>query len=184
MQTPELPKLELISHPAFPPLAVKRIVASVTAKGDDWLQLRWRIEGAEEVRIPPFAGKRRTDGLWRTTCFELFAMEAEGPHYAEFNFSPSEAFAAYDFDSYREGMRERPLTHAPIQSWRGGRSGLAIMDVAIPRRAVPSGGIGLSAVVEEKGGTKSYWALAHPPGDPDFHHRTCFAATLAAPNRP
>ncbi|WP_067683363.1 DOMON-like domain-containing protein [Erythrobacter sp. HI0063] len=184
MQTPESPKLKLFSHPAFPPLAVKRIVASVTARSVDWLQLRWRIEGADEVRIPPFAGKRRTDGLWRTTCFELFAMVSEGPDYAEFNFSPSEAFAAYDFDSYREGMRERALPRAPILSWRGGRSGLAIMDVAIPREAVPSGEIGLSAVIEEEGGTKSYWALTHPPGDPDFHHPTCFAATLAAPNRP
>ncbi len=184
MQTPESPKLELISHPAFPPLAVKRIVGSITAKGDDWLHLRWRVVGADIVLIPPFAGKRRADGLWRTTCFELFAMVGEGPNYAEFNFSPSEAFAAYDFDTYREGMRERALPRAPILSWRGGRSGLAIMDVAIPRESVPSGKIGLSAVIEEEGGTKSYWALAHAHGDPDFHHPTCFAATLAAPNRP
>jgi hypothetical protein len=40
--------------------------------------------------------------------------------------------------------------------------------------------LGLSAVLEEADGTKSYWALAHPPGDkPDFHHADCFAAQLA-----
>ena len=40
--------------------------------------------------------------------------------------------------------------------------------------------LGLSAVLEERDGTKSYWALAHPPGDtPDFHHEDCFAAQLA-----
>jgi hypothetical protein len=39
--------------------------------------------------------------------------------------------------------------------------------------------LGLSAVIEEKDGTKSYWALAHPPGDkPDFHHLDCFAVEL------
>ena len=39
--------------------------------------------------------------------------------------------------------------------------------------------LGLSAVLEAKDGTKSYWALAHPPGDqPDFHHPDCFAARL------
>jgi hypothetical protein len=40
---------------------------------------------------------------------------------------------------------------------------------------------GLAAVIEEEGAVKSYWALAHPPGKPDFHHPTCFAATLPAP---
>jgi hypothetical protein len=42
--------------------------------------------------------------------------------------------------------------------------------------------LGLSAVIEEKDGTKSYWALAHPPGKPDFHHKDCFALTLPAPS--
>lgn len=40
---------------------------------------------------------------------------------------------------------------------------------------------GLSAVIEETDGTKSYWAIAHQPGAPDFHSPTCFAATLPPP---
>ena len=40
--------------------------------------------------------------------------------------------------------------------------------------------IGLSAVIEETDGTKSYWALRHPPGPPDFHHPDCFALELPA----
>jgi hypothetical protein len=40
--------------------------------------------------------------------------------------------------------------------------------------------IGLSAVIEEADGTISYWALAHPPGEPDFHHADCFALELPA----
>lgn len=35
-----------------------------------------------------------------------------------------------------------------------------------------------SAVVEEADGTKSYWALAHPPGKPDFHHEAGFVLEL------
>jgi hypothetical protein len=35
--------------------------------------------------------------------------------------------------------------------------------------------LGLSALIEDKNGRKSYWALAHPPGKPDFHHGDCFA---------
>ena len=39
--------------------------------------------------------------------------------------------------------------------------------------------VGLSAILEEQDGTKSYWALAHPEGDkPDFHDPACFAAHL------
>jgi hypothetical protein len=39
--------------------------------------------------------------------------------------------------------------------------------------------LGLSAVLEETNGHKSYWALAHPPGKPDFHHADCFALELS-----
>ena len=38
--------------------------------------------------------------------------------------------------------------------------------------------IALTAVLEFTGGRMSYWALAHPPGRPDFHHRDGFVATL------
>ena len=38
--------------------------------------------------------------------------------------------------------------------------------------------LGLSAVIEDTSGGKSYWALAHPPGKPDFHHADCFALEL------
>jgi hypothetical protein len=39
--------------------------------------------------------------------------------------------------------------------------------------------LGLSAVLEETDGTKSYWALTHPnPEKPDFHHPGCFVARL------
>ena len=40
------------------------------------------------------------------------------------------------------------------------------------------GRFGLAAVVEEVGGTKTYWALAHGAATPDFHHPACFAADL------
>lgn len=43
--------------------------------------------------------------------------------------------------------------------------------------------LGVSAVIEEVDDTKSYWALAHAPGPPDFHNRDCFIATLPAPER-
>jgi hypothetical protein len=52
-----------------------------------------------------------------------------------------------------------------------------------PALAFPSNfEVAISAVIEELDGTKSYWALAHPPGQPDFHHPACFAGQLAPPS--
>ena len=89
--------------------------------------------------------------------------------YREWNFAPSGEWAAYDFTGYREGMTDAEVARRPTSAWRtispGGRS--ARRSRSMPRR---SGSSGLSAVLEEKDGTKSYWALAHPAGDkPDFH---------------
>ena len=38
--------------------------------------------------------------------------------------------------------------------------------------------LGLSAVIEETNGRRSYWALAHGGAKPDFHHADAFALEL------
>jgi hypothetical protein len=133
--------------------------------------------------LPPFVGRQRRDGLWQTTCFEMFHLIGDGPAYAEYNFSPSEAWAVYDFNTWREGMAERSMSHDPVITPRAGRDVL-IFDVALPMhdlRPLP-GAMSLTAVIEEVGGAKSYWALAHgDPAKPDFHHPACFAASLRPP---
>lgn len=150
-----------------------------------WATLRWRVEGAGSLVLPPFAGKVRADGLWQTTCFELFLKPRDGSAYAEFNFSPSQAWAAYDFSAYREGMAERQVPRAPVCTPRRGQSVL-IFDVSLPAGALPPlpFDFGLTAVIEETGGHKSYWAISHRPDRPDFHHTSCFAGALEAPPVP
>jgi len=179
--------LSLTPHPARPPLAVRSVEARVLRGGGPWLQLRWRIEGAGRLFAPPFAGKGRADGLWRTTCFELFLRPTGGTSaYAEFNLSPSERWAAYDFDAPREGMRNRPMPGDPVCTFRRGGS-VAIFDAAIPVAALPAQrcAMGLTAVIEEQNESGasllSYWALAHCGEQPDFHDPACFTATLPAP---
>ncbi len=154
----------------------------MTGVNAHWLTLRWRIEGTQGLIVPPLAGRGRADGLWQTTCFELFVRVPGAEGYAEFNLSPSERWAAYDFTAYREGMANRPMPRDPTCTLRRGQD-LAIFDAAIPLAGLPPlpWDYSLTAVIEEEGGTKSYWAIAHPPGKPDFHHPACFAATLAAP---
>lgn len=155
--------------------------ARILAFDANWLTLRWRVEGAGQLIVPRFAGKGRADGLWQTTCFELFVKPDGGRAYAEFNLSPSQSWAAYDFSAYREGMAERPVPRDPVCTPRRGKSVL-IFDAAIPAAALPPlpWSYGLSAVIEEEGRHKSYWAIAHRDDRPDFHSEACFAAKLAA----
>lgn len=162
---------------------MRSIAARIVSADANWLRLRWRIEGAEKVVVPPFAGKGRADGLWQTTCFEFFLQQPGQAGYIELNLSPSERWAAYDFAGYRSGMTERALPHEPTCTARIGQS-MAIFDAAVPIVGLPPPPwrYGLSAVIEETGGILSYWAIVHPEGKPDFHAPTCFAGELAAPS--
>ncbi len=176
---------QLSAHPAHPPARVTGIEARVIGFDADWLRVRWRIDGAQALVIPPFAGRGRADELWTTTCFELFLRPPGGDAYVELNLSPSERWAAYDFTAYRSGMAGRPASREPDCTMRQG-SNFAIFDAAIPRDVLPDLPVAASftAVIEEQGGVKSYWALAHPADKPDFHDPACFVAELAAPTRP
>lgn len=148
----------------------------------DWCVLRWRVDGAARVVVPPLAGRARQDGLWQATCFELF-VAGPGETYAEFNFSPSERWAAYDFTGYRTGMADRVMPRPPVITPRRGGDVL-FCDVAIPIECLPPRPFrfGLTAVIVEEGDVRSFWAMAHGGERPDFHDRACFAATLAAPD--
>lgn len=139
--------------------------------------LTYRVTGGP-LSIPSTAAPVRADGLWHTTCFELFVKPRDGSGYFEFNFSPSTAWAAYRLDDYRAGMADLPL--APPWIERVGNDVRVTVDLS----GLPDGGwlVALSAVIEEKDGTRSYWALKHPPGAPDFHDPACFALELPAPD--
>lgn len=173
---------QLLAHPDHPPLGITGVEGRIIGRDANWLRVRWWIEGSQQLVVPAFAGKGRTDALWQTTCFELYLKPLGGEAYCELNLSPSERCNAYDFDGYRAGMRERPFPHEPECTIRQG-STFAIFDAAIPIAGLPGEdcAMGLSAILEEQGGTISYWALAHPEGKPDFHAPACFTAALPAP---
>jgi len=172
----------LEAHSEFPPVAVRQITGRITPDGE-WLRCRWRIEGAQKLVVPPFAGKGRADSLWQTTCFELFLQVPGEVGYVELNLSPSERWNAYDFSAYRTGMAERAFPREPSCVMRKGED-LAIFDAAVPTSALAPAPwrLNLTAVIEEQGGTRSFWALAHPSGKPDFHDPACFTGALAAAN--
>lgn len=166
----------LTPHPDTPSSAVERIQVEVLREGDR-LRLQYVVDcDTARVRWPRPAEGARTDDLWRHTCFEAFVQSDAG--YREFNASTSGHWASYRFDGYREGMR--PASEEVRVVNMEGRGVYLDLGVLIDLPPNP-GRVGLSAVIEDIDGGISYWALAHPPGKPDFHHPDSFALTLPPP---
>jgi hypothetical protein len=139
----------------------------------------WFGVGAPADRfVIPEAEPGRADDLWRTTCFEAFVRPAGEDVYREWNFAPSGQWAAYDFSGYRETRTAAEIAQPPYIRMEDNFTWWAL-GATIAVDAETQWQLGLSAVLEEKDGNKSYWALAHPAGDkPDFHDPVCFAAHL------
>ncbi len=163
----------LIPHPTTPSTGLQ--VQVQARRRASVLSLEYRVTGpVAALRLPPHSARERTDGLWRTTCFEAFAGRGKG--YAEYNLSPSGAWAAYGFDGYRQGMAplEQPAPMIVIRQTP--EMVVLTADVKLPPDA--DGRLGLSAVIETLDGAISYWALAHRAEKPDFHHPDSFVLTL------
>ena len=103
--------------------------------------------------------------------------------YYEFNFSPALDWAAYRFDDYRTGMSAATLERAPALQVRRSSDGLELtatvhLEGLAPLREARALRLALAAVIEETDGRLAYWALWHPPGNPDFHHPEGFTLEL------
>lgn len=185
------PLLPLSSHPDTPNGAVRRVGARVEAVGPDSLRFRYELEAdLGRVRIPPpVADPQRADRLWAGTCFEAFVRAAGSPGYLELNFSPSGQWAAYRFESYRQGAAPAALESAPRLAVLGSSDRLELqaevrLGGALSALAGAGLRIALTTVVEDMAGGLSYWALRHPPGRPDFHHPHGFSLELEFPRNP
>ncbi|HEY2444803.1 MAG TPA: DOMON-like domain-containing protein [Rhizomicrobium sp.] len=164
-------------HPGSRCDAVRQIEAEASRKCGGVLELHWAVTGAiRDLLLPPAGAPVRADELWRHTCFEAFVRSQTGEDYYEFNFSPSTEWAAYRFDGYRSGMRVADEIAPPRIVIRRSDDTFEMHAVlTLPRlEEAAIWQLDLAAVIEERGGRISYWALAHPPGKPDFHHSDCF----------
>ena len=173
-------------HPDSRCTAVRHIEVEVARENPGLLNLRYRIGGAiADLQLPLLAAPERADGLWQHTCFEAFLQAPPSAAYCEFNFAPSTQWAAYRFTGYRDGMAAAMEIGTPRLAAMQDAEHLELqvsLDLS-PVALLPSQApwrLGLSAVIEETDGQKSYWALAHPPGRADFHNSECFALNLAA----
>jgi len=176
-------KHRLHPHPEHGPDSLKSVEVEVSRQGDAVI-LTYAVKFADSVIFPAF-GQERRDNLWQGTCFELF-IRPESRGYVELNLAPLSAWNAYSFADWRMGRRGFQLDREPqmIDSRLDDRKErfpnryeldvLVSADILSLAPATAS----LTAVIEEEGGRISYWALAHPPGTPNFHHADCFVARL------
>jgi len=176
-------KHRLVPHPEMRPTAVATVEVDVSRR-DGFVHLTYGVEPAGTLILPAFGFERR-DNLWKGTCFELF-VRPESRGYVEFNFAPLSAWNAYSFTDWRVGRRpfqpqaEPHLVDARIDDRKESFPGRYELDVVLSDDilSLAPALISLTAVLEEEDGATSYWALAHPRGDPNFHHADCFAARL------
>lgn len=172
--------LTLTPHESTPPARARSVTAALARLETGFVIVTYAVEPADSLVLPNAIGRR--DGLWQTTCFELF-LATVGGGYREFNFAPS-AWNAYAFRDWRRGMtpleisREPNLVDCRINPRLPAMPERYELDVVLPPDLLGDvAKVSINAVIEEYGGRKSYWALAHPPGDaPNFHHPAGFIA--------
>lgn len=146
---------------------IRSVTAAITATPEG-CEAEFRLEGhVPAIIMPPPAIPARRDNLWQTTCFEIFWQPLGGTAYREFNLSPSGQWAAYDFDSFREGMRDAPVEKVEIACSHDD-AGL-VLKASIAANLPAPAQVALNAIVEHPDGSKQFWALAFPPGKAEFH---------------
>lgn len=146
---------------------IRAVTADITPMPEG-CEAEFRLDGRiAAIVLPEPATPERQDNLWQTTCFEIFWQPLGGGAYREFNLSPSGKWAVYDFDSFREGMRDAPVDLVDIAC---GHDEFGLVLKAKIAADLPSPAqVALNAIVEHRDGSKQFWALAFPPGAPEFH---------------
>ena len=179
----------LTAHTRDGPGPVRALSVSGTLHHSGVLALEFRVTAElRELRFVPSAcHARRSDELWRQTCFELFAARDDDPTYCEFNFTPSGEWAAYAFADYRQSRRDALQDRIDVATQAAGDGPLRLrarmnlatalgLNAAALARA--SWRLNCAAIMESNAGALSYWAVHHPGAQPDFHDRAGFGIAL------
>jgi hypothetical protein len=181
----------LFSLIPFPATNVPDItITGKISRRSNLLTLHYSVTGSiEEILFPlPTAHPRRKAELWKQTCFEFFLAKKEEPQYWEYNMSPSGDWNAYRMDVYRRvGFREEMLVQRLQFDQQKVTDAFTLdVEVNLDPIAQPEDNldIGITAVIQKKDGSETYWALAHPASQADFHMRESFILALAGQTQP
>lgn len=152
---------------------------------DNILCLNYTLKG--EISLIKFSNPathpQKKESLYETTCFELFLGNREGK-YLEWNFSPSQDWCIFSFESYRKrSQEENEEKSLPIHCKQESDKFELSTSVNFLQAKETLGSsaklkAGLSAVIEKKNGEKIYFALAHASKKPDFHDAKSFLVEI------
>lgn len=120
---------------------------------------------------------RRRDGIWQSTCMELFITTPVIQRYWEYNFCPSGDWNIYQLSDYRSNLQTETNCRQPsiTQSKQSGAKELAVI-THLPPALIDQQELilAITAVVEHRNGSCSYWAMHHGGSEADFHRRDGF----------
>lgn len=166
----------LVLHPDCATGSVHAIEASIVPTAHGCRATFLAHGDISRIAVPPVQDVGRFDNLWKTTCFEIF-WSHDAASYREFNLSPSTRWAAYDFDAFREGMRDAPAKiKIAVEASQTTLRLTADIRSDLPLPAT----VALNAIIEDEDGANRFWALAFRPGAPEFHAEECRALDLLA----
>ncbi len=142
------------------------------------LQLAYRLQGDlgalhwPKVQASQVSQNRRAHGLWQTTCFEAFVQAEQETAYLELNFSPAGLWNAYRFTGYRQPANHPPPMTDRVHLERLEAHATGLLAVVVLTDLWPATTalhVGMTAVLHERNGRLTHWALQHGGVDADFH---------------
>ncbi len=150
------------------------------------LSLSYILKGdLKKVAVPDASeDAQRKDRLWEHTCFEFFlgkgSDRTHASPYWEFNLSPSGDWNVFSLEGYRQGLKEE-TAFSIMPVYTGSLTNEIYLDVSVDiGRLIDASQplrMGVSAVVLIDG-KESFWAIAHPAPQADFHHPDSFVIEL------
>ncbi|MEO1636963.1 MAG: DOMON-like domain-containing protein, partial [Cyanobacteria bacterium J06631_9] len=162
-------------------------ITGTLARAGSVLSVTYLMTGdLDSVLIPPInTCQARKDRLWEQTCFEFFwtagLQKADQDAYWEFNLSPTGEWNVFALGGYRADLKEEPaFSELPFSVSRlpdGVRVTISVdMSVLLPTDTPWL--LGVSAVGVLADGTETFWAIAHPASEADFHDSGSFVVQL------
>lgn len=162
-------------------------IAATVTRNYDWLSISYCLQGdLTQVVIPAIReDTRRKDRLWEQTCFEFFLGEGRDlshtSPYWEFNLSPTGDWNVFSLQGYRQGLKEESAFSSLPFTLRTSASALNL-DISIDIGSLITSDqplrLGISSVLLLASKQESFWAIAHPAAEADFHHPDSFAIAL------
>ena len=157
------------------------------SRSETTLSIVYTLSGdLSSVVIPPVGqGRERRDRLWEKTCFEFFIMQGEKPSktspYWEFNLSPTGDWNVFALSGYRDGLKEETAFSAMPFTIQTASTELQLeisVDIDPLLLTTEPLFLGMSAVILLAQEQETFWAVAHPSSEADFHHPDSFVIRL------